>query len=167
MTQIVIGIDPGMSGGIAAIHVSDTYEVVAMPIRRNPDFKTVRRNQVDAWELWQMFARLCGSHSPEDVLVVIEKQQAMGPNDKIAKSSLVNLGHSTGCFDMLFAARRLVEVSRPTPQRWKKHYGLGPSKKDALALARKLWPNAPIQLEKHDGLAEALLIARWGWAFCT
>ena len=48
-----------------------------------------------------------------------------------------------------------------TPQRWKKHFGLTADKNEALDLARKLFPKAPLKLKKDINRAEALLIARY------
>ncbi len=49
-----------------------------------------------------------------------------------------------------------------TPQRWKKHHGLiGTEKKASLELARQLWPDAPLTLQKHHNLGESLLMAAW------
>ena len=51
-----------------------------------------------------------------------------------------------------------------TPQAWKKHHGLiGTDKKASLALARTMWPTAPLKLVKHHGRADALLMAGYLW----
>jgi hypothetical protein len=48
-----------------------------------------------------------------------------------------------------------------TPAKWKGDLKLGKDKKASLHKARLLWPTADLHLEKHDGRAEALLIAYW------
>ena len=48
-----------------------------------------------------------------------------------------------------------------SPQKWKKHFGLNADKNEALDLARKLFPKAPLKLKKDINRAEALLIARY------
>ena len=48
-----------------------------------------------------------------------------------------------------------------TPQAWKKAMKLTSDKKQSLAMARELWPNAPLNFAKHDGRAEALLMAEY------
>ena len=48
-----------------------------------------------------------------------------------------------------------------TPNQWKKFYGLDADKNKSSALARDMWPTAPIKLKKHNGRAEALLIANY------
>jgi len=48
-----------------------------------------------------------------------------------------------------------------TPATWKRALGLGAEKRASLDKARLLFPSAPLDLAKHDGRAEALLIAYW------
>ena len=48
-----------------------------------------------------------------------------------------------------------------SPQKWKKHFGLNADKNEALDLARKLFPKAPLKLKKDINRAEALLIAEY------
>ena len=48
-----------------------------------------------------------------------------------------------------------------SPQKWKKHFNLTADKNEALDLARKLFPKAPLKLKKDINRAEALLIARY------
>jgi len=48
-----------------------------------------------------------------------------------------------------------------SPQKWKKHFGLTADKNEALDLARKLFPKAPLKLKKDINRAEALLIAEY------
>jgi hypothetical protein len=48
-----------------------------------------------------------------------------------------------------------------TPQVWKKSLKLSQQKLESLLMARELFSNAPLTLKKHNGRAEALLIAEW------
>ena len=48
-----------------------------------------------------------------------------------------------------------------SPQKWKGYFGLKADKNEALDLARKLFPKAPLKLKKDIHRAEALLIARY------
>ena len=48
-----------------------------------------------------------------------------------------------------------------SPQKWKGYFGLTADKNEALDLARKLFPKAPLKLKKDINRAEALLIARY------
>ena len=53
-----------------------------------------------------------------------------------------------------------------SPQKWKKHFNLTADKNEALDLARKLFPKAPLKLKKDINRAEALLIAEY-WRQCN
>ena len=54
------------------------------------------------------------------------------------------------------------EVVLVRPQVWKKHHGLiGKDKNASLELAQRIWPDAPLNLKKHHGRADALLMALW------
>ena len=72
---------------------------------------------------------------------------------------------STFKFGMAFgAALALAErlgttVHMVTPQQWKKTLKLDSDKSKSLAMARDLWPNAPLKRQKDNGRAEALLMA--------
>lgn len=55
-----------------------------------------------------------------------------------------------------------IPVTLVAPQRWKLYFGLSSDKKDALVLARKLYPGVDLNLMKHHNRAEALLIATYG-----
>ena len=48
-----------------------------------------------------------------------------------------------------------------SPREWKKEMGLTSDKDDSLAMARELWPNAPLARKKDNGRAEALLLAEF------
>jgi hypothetical protein len=48
-----------------------------------------------------------------------------------------------------------------TPQKWKKDMGLTSDKDLSLAMARELWPTAPLSRKMDNGRAEALLMAEW------
>ena len=52
-------------------------------------------------------------------------------------------------------------VHMVTPQKWKKDMGLTSDKAQSMAMARELWPLAPLHRQKDNGRAEALLLAEW------
>lgn len=51
-----------------------------------------------------------------------------------------------------------------SPQKWKKHFCLGADKDESRRRATEYWPDRPelFAKKKHDGRAEAALIARYG-----
>lgn len=79
--------------------------------------------------------------------------------------STFNFGENFGWWQGLFCGLG-IPYTTVGPQYWMKKYSLhknSPSDKPGLVLARKLFPNAPLQLKKHHNRADALLIARSCW----
>jgi len=95
----------------------------------------------------------------EAVVAVIEKVGAM-PGQGV--SSVFSLGDSYGAARAVLATAgfELVQVH---PATWKKYFKLTSDKELSRALATRMFPAAPLHLKKHDGRAEALLLARWLW----
>lgn len=143
--MIVVGIDPGVTGGIAWLHTEITgglCQAEPMPVLD----KRVQANQI---------ADLLKEHPPD--VIVIEDLHAM-PRGSIASFSL---GYSMGV--AVATAQTLRHpLIRMRPTEWKKIMGLTKKDKSAsLLLATELWPNwqKTFALKKNDGLAEAALIA--------
>ncbi len=55
-----------------------------------------------------------------------------------------------------------ISLEFVTPAVWKRAYGLSRDKHASLFKARLMFPTAELNLAKHDGRAEALLIAEYG-----
>lgn len=145
MTTIV-GIDPGITGGIACIHNGKLADVEPMPVHDSRVDGAAIDHLLTIWE-------------PDAVYV--EDTQAMPKNGSIASFSL---GLNTGILIGVIQANafRLVRVK---PQLWKKRMGLsGKDKTASRGLATELFPDFAqrFKLVKNDGLAEACLIARYG-----
>ena len=74
---------------------------------------------------------------------------------------------SSGKFMRAFGAIEAVSqlcsdrVEMVLPQVWKKALGLKADKEESLIMARQLFPDALLNLKKHHGKAEALLIAEY------
>ena len=78
--------------------------------------------------------------------------------------SMFTMGYGVGVWTGLLVGL-LLPYNRVTPQRWKKLMmdGIAAKDKDASRhRAQQLFPLADLRLKKHDGRAEALLIAEYG-----
>lgn len=156
---MIIGIDPGISGAIAAVtdHGNMVIAVHDMPVVVSA-VKSRTAHEVDAAGLALILRSLDLAAVKS---VVIERVHAM-PGQGV--SSMMSLGDSKGVVRGVCAALGLP-IEYVEPQRWKKHAGLMGSDKDASrCLALQLWPSMAesLKLKKHHGRAEALLIARFG-----
>ena len=150
--MIVIGIDPGITGAIAAIDSHGHSEVFDIPVMANGKGKSKVKNHVNAAGL----AKLLSGYGAD--IVYLERISSM-PGQGVA--SMFSMGDTFGCIRGVCAAIGLpVEII--TPQSWKKHYRLGSDKEIVRAKAIELYPEAPLSRKKDHNRAEAILIARYG-----
>ena len=140
----IVGIDPGINGACAVYDHGTLESVHDMP---------VLDGQVDGGALGKLFEEWL----PD--MIVVERVQPMPRNGSIASFSLgMNFGVILGVATAL--SHPLITLR---PSDWKRRMGLLKKPKEASRrLAIELWPvHAPMfRLVKHDGRAEAALIAR-------
>lgn len=147
MTAIA-GIDPGVSGAVAIIQAGRFVAGIDMPT-----FQDGKRRRVNAAAL----AAFLSEHRP--ARVILERVGAM-PGQGVA--SMFSFGHSVGIAEGVATALGLPLVL-VTPQAWKRAAGLiGSDKAASLAVAARLFPDAPLSRKKDVALADALLIASYG-----
>ena len=160
MTQYIIGIDPGLDGGIA-IYQPDHLIVHPTPtvwqtfLKNN---KKQRRREMDL-------------DAAREILIEYERDSidcawlehvAARPGQGV--TGVFRFGQNFGQWQGLLAALQ-IPTNLVRPQTWKAFYGLTRTKRTSLDLARKTWPanvEESFRLAKHDGLAEAALIAKYG-----
>lgn len=154
--MFICGIDPGLSGAIAFYEPnSGELQVFDMPTHT----KTVSgkdRRVIDIYGL----GRIIDSLAHDISLAVVEQVNAM---PKQGVSSSFNFGFAAGCAQMAIAALN-IPLRTVRPATWKKEMHLqadkNASRQEASRLMPKhagLWP-----LVKHDGRAEASLLAYYG-----
>jgi hypothetical protein len=140
----ILGIDPGVTGGIAALYSDGRIEASDIPTADGGV-------DVDA------LVRRIREHVPR--LAIIEKAQAM------PKQGVVSVFKYGCAYGALCAVTALCEI--PTylvsPRKWKTHFALDSDKERSRALAIRLWPGCGFFERKKDhGRAEAALLARYG-----
>jgi len=153
--MLIIAIDPGLTGAIGFLRDGGFLAVEDMPTVTKgagsvksevspAGIKTIIKHRLEPGEA---------------VVAVIEKVGAM-PGQGV--SSVFSLGDSYGSARAVLATAgfELVQVH---PATWKKYFKLTSDKEMSRSLATRLFPTAPLHLKKHDGRAEALLMARWLW----
>jgi crossover junction endodeoxyribonuclease RuvC len=156
----VIGIDPGVNGALALVIEGQLHTVVDMPTFEVT--KNGKKSQVvNAYELtsilseWESFGIWPGGR------VVIESIGAM-PKQGVA--TMFAMGRNYGTVEGVVCALDLP-ISYTRPNEWKKRAGLLRQDKGASRrLATQTWPkhSDDFRLVKHDGRAEAALIAVYG-----
>jgi hypothetical protein len=153
-----IGIDPGVSGAIAAILEDGSVRFFDMPVCKVKSGKGAK-SEYDASALasiLQLHGMYCRTHA------TIERQQSM-PGQGVA--STFKTGFGFGLLVGALAGLKLpyTVVSAVT---WKRRMmdGMGKEKGASILRAKQLFPQAAseLHLKKHHGRADALLIAAYG-----
>jgi len=153
--MLIVGIDPGLSGAVGFLRNGQYLAVADMPVVLKGS-GSVKQEVSPAG-----IKALLREHwlPDESCAAVIERVNAM-PGQGV--SSVFSLGDSFGAARAVLSAGGL-ELSYVSPVSWKKHFKLVSDKEQSRALAVRMFPEAPLHLKKHDGRAEALLLARWLW----
>lgn len=154
MNQILIGIDPGVTGAVAFYRPSDGALVIEdMPTRTRPN----GRREVCGKQLAGMIAKFCNFHNT----AIVEWVSAM--TGKESAASMFQFGRSYGMILGVLAAHHVATIETP-PGVWKGLLGLSRDKRKSLEMARDVFPKHRhyFVLQKHNGRAEAALLAYLG-----
>ena len=156
MTDIFIGIDPGLGGAVAVLG-RKTPHVFDMPTVVVSKTGFVKR-AVDVHGLAVTLRPYASDHLIRcKVQVAIERVNAF-PGQGVG--SMFSLGMSywgaVGVIAALGLPLELVEAKD-----WKAHFRLSKDKEMARGLASRLYPDVDLSHKKDHGRAEALLIARY------
>jgi crossover junction endodeoxyribonuclease RuvC len=161
--MIYIGIDPGLSGAVAVIQDTEAYhgehriDVFDTPTALVEGEKTKRKYLVSAMAT---FLKPYHAYNSQ-VIAVLENVHSM-PKQGVASSFC--FGEGKGMWEGILAAYN-IPTELVSPQRWKKEMmdGQGKDKSAARFKAMALFPSLADQLKlvKHDGRAEALLMAEY------
>jgi crossover junction endodeoxyribonuclease RuvC len=154
--MLVIGIDPGQTGAIAAMWGDKVLAVKDMPVSARLQGKG---NAVNTGELASILMEMRVPGKP--VLVVLEAVHAM-PGQGV--SSSFNFGDSVGAVRGVVGALQ-YPLMMVTPQKWKKRAGLIGKDKDAartLAINRHPQVAHYLKRKKDGGRADAICIAEFG-----
>lgn len=162
----VVGVDPGFKGGLGLID-SVTREVVVidMPVRVMSSKRVRVKKGKKKGTMRQKDRRIvCGKGVAdwiEEVQPNIAVVELVGSRPGEGVSSVFAFGSTWGAVIAAIEAMN-VQVVFVTPASWKRGVGLiGKDKSASLTLARKRYKKVAhhLSLRKHEGRAEALLIA--------
>lgn len=153
----ILGIDPGLSGACVLLDMCESEVIVFdIPVIERRVNGSVKK-QIDPYALGQWV----DVYRNTIKLAVVEQVNAM---PKQGVTSSFNFGFTTGAIHGALAGNAVPMVTVP-PSVWKRDFGLLGQDKDASRLAASRivpkfachWP-----LKKHDGRAEAFLLAVYG-----
>ena len=148
--MLTLGIDPGLTGAVAVLDHDGQPELVAdLPVIRDRSLAWIDGAELQTLIRDAVAGRPCRA--------VIERVSAM-PRQGVASSFTfgVAFGSVLSVVQALHLPLELV-----TPATWKRALGLTSDKRGSLDRARLLFPTADLRLAKHDGRAEALLLAHY------
>lgn len=152
---MIVGIDPGKSGGLAAIDGDGgLIDGIRMPLLQHG-----KRDLVDVFRIWDWADDTHDGVRPEAFdRIVLEQVNAM-PGQGV--TSMFNFGRHTGSVEA-YALSTGKPVVWVTPQKWKGYFGLSKDKMASLDRARLEFGDSPLwRVKANDGIAEAALIALW------
>jgi crossover junction endodeoxyribonuclease RuvC len=154
--MIVVGIDPGLTGAIAAFDMATRSGAVwDIPTLSTTGKSRVRR-VVDPREVADIFDAII--ERDKEIEFVMESVSSM-PGQGVA--SVFSLGDTFGSLRGVIGALG-YECVCVVPQKWKHALGLTSDKDESLAMARDLFPSMEDFARKKDhNRAEAMLIAVW------
>jgi crossover junction endodeoxyribonuclease RuvC len=144
---MILGIDPGLSGGIAIISGSQIELLETIPTEKKTGF--IKR-QVDAQKLSNILRVY------PDIVCYLEKV-ASRPGQGVG--SVFSFGDTYGTIRGVLGALN-IPTYYVSPQRWKKELKIS-SKEDSLKASFDLFSGLKFKKKDHN-IAEALLIAYYG-----
>ena len=151
----IIGIDPGLSGAIAVLENNKVINIFDMPVM--PDGKKNKR-QLNSAQL----VKLLKDHilKNDEIAIVVEQVNAM-PGQGV--TSMFNFGQTFGAIKGISATLKLP-IFFVRPSKWKKHFELINSSKDASRTkVIEMYPSFAEKLSKKKDVnkSDAILIARF------
>ena len=151
----IIGIDPGLSGGIAVLENNKVLSIFDMPVMSEGK---KNKRQLNSAQLVKLIKDNISKN--EDVSVVVEQVNAM-PGQGV--TSMFNFGQTFGAIKGVCAALSLP-IFFVRPAKWKKHFELINSSKDSSRTkAIEMYPSLSNDLAKKKDVnkSDAILIARF------
>jgi len=152
---MIMGVDPGLNGALAFVSKDDVF-VYDMPTLTYTLKDKKKRRELDVRRLTSL---VCKHKVDGCILELLWGMPGMSGTAMFTFGQ--TYGMTKACLNLTCISYELV-----TPQKWKKMYGLGRDKSECLAKASELFPGHTDlwPLKKHDGRAEAVLIANYGLA---
>ena len=151
----IIGIDPGLSGAIAILENNKVLNLFDMPVMSEGK---KNKKQLNSSHLVNIIKE--NINQKEEIAVVVEQVNAM-PGQGV--TSMFNFGQTFGAIKGLCAALELP-IYFVRPSKWKKHFELINSSKDASRTkVIEMYPKLSNQLTKKKDVnkSDAILIARF------
>lgn len=152
---LFVGIDPGLFGAVAALREDGSLEGIwDTPTLCVIGGKKVKRHFYIG-VMAEILRKLCPCRA------ALENVHSM-PKQGVTSSFC--FGRGLGTWEGILAALQ-IPVHMVAPYKWKQATmeGMGWQKDASRVRGLQLFPDAPLQLKKHHGRGDALLMAYWLW----
>jgi len=161
MSRRILGIDPGLAGGLGVLDLDDDGSPLAVALYRTPSIPVVRnrktRNEYDPLGMRQLLARLLDGDAAT-VEVALEAQGAR-PGQGVTSTFRTGLGYGLW-LGLVVSARVPYRIVAPLV--WKQHAGLiGANKAASRLRAQERFPSVGALVAADEGPAEGLLLAAY------
>ena len=151
----IIGIDPGLSGAIAVLENNKVLNIFDIPVMSEGK---KNKRQLNSALLVNLLKE--NINKEEEVAIVVEQVNAM-PGQGV--TSMFNFGQTFGAIKGICAALELP-IFFVRPSKWKKHFELINSSKDASRTkVIEMYPSISDRLSRKKDVnkADAILIGRY------
>jgi len=159
----VIGIDPGLNGALAVLDLHQGGAILHLiDVTPTPTLTvSIRKRTRRDYDVPGMWRLVCAAMSPSAVQVALVALEHQGPRPKEGVVSSFRTGLGFGLWRGLISAAQLP-LGIVAPISWRREYGLvGAGKQASIRRALDAFPEYPPALARHDGAADAILIAGW------
>ena len=151
----IFGIDPGLSGAIAVLENEVVLDIIDLPVMAEGK---KNKRQLNSAQLSQYMSK--NVENINKTSVVVEQVNAM-PGQGV--TSMFNFGQTFGAIKGISATLKLP-IYFVRPSKWKKHFDLINSSKDASRTkAIEIYPSLAEKLSKKKDVnkSDAILIGRF------
>ena len=151
----IFGIDPGLSGAIAVLENDAVLDIIDLPVMSEGK---KNKRQLNSAQLSQYMSK--NVENINKTSVVVEQVNAM-PGQGV--TSMFNFGQTFGAIKGISATLKLP-IYFVRPSKWKKHFDLINSSKDASRTkAIEIYPSLAEKLSKKKDVnkSDAILIGRF------
>ena len=151
----ILGIDPGLSGAIAILEDKKVLNLFDMPVMAEGKKNKKQLNSAQLVNIIKDY-----TNDDEEKVVIVEQVNAM-PGQGV--TSMFNFGQTFGAIKGICAALKLP-IYFVRPSKWKKHFELINSSKDASRTkAIEMYPSLSTELSRKKDVnkSDAILIARF------
>lgn len=156
--KLILGIDPGLQGGIGIVnHIGEFVSVIEIPVIKGVKGKS--KSQYNMAQMAEILRSLQRGEEKQISMVYVEQVHSL-PAQGIASSFTFGVG-----FGMVQGQLAALQISYTlvTPQRWQKGLfkdlpGKDPKQKGQLFVSQR-FP----ELKIKKSLIDAFLIAYWGY----